>query len=64
MHVGLQMIGIPLLPTHVSSQAALTRLAALGGLAVAHLHSAVAIKPFQPLASLLEMVHLVQLWVC
>jgi hypothetical protein len=52
MHLGLRTIGIPLLPARVSSQAALTRcLAALGGLAVAHLRSAVAVKPFQPLAS-------------
>jgi hypothetical protein len=43
------MIGIPLLPARLLSQAALTRcLAALGGLAVAHLRSVVTVKPFQP----------------
>jgi hypothetical protein len=63
MHLGLRTIGIPLLPARVSSQAALTRcLAALGGLAVAHLRSVVAVKSFQPLASFFpETYRLVQL---
>jgi hypothetical protein len=62
MHLGLRTIGISIASgTHFISSSFDLLSGYIGWIAVAHLHSAVTVKPFQPLASLLEMYRLVQL---